>query len=54
MLLNIFTFIGVMSLFIFVGASIYASFFNHRNDSQPIYYGKRKLSFDRQSKGMNN
>ena len=43
MLTNLFTFIGIMSLFVILGASIYISFFKHKNDSQPIYYRKKKL-----------
>ncbi|MFC1563015.1 hypothetical protein ACFL4Z_03090 [candidate division KSB1 bacterium] len=50
MLINIITFIGVMALLLYAGASIYVSFFHQRNESQPIYYGKKKFSLHKPSK----
>ena len=50
MLFNILAFLGAMVLFLFFGASIYVSLFNHKDDSQPIYHRKKKLSFDRSTK----
>jgi len=53
MLINVISFIDVMALLLFLGASIYVSFFHQRNGSQPLYNRKRKLSFDRQVKETN-
>ena len=50
MLFNILAFLGAMVLFVFFGASIYVSLFNHKDVSQPTYYRKKKLSFDKPSK----
>ena len=53
MLINVITFIDVMALLLFLGASVYVSFFHQRNESQPIYNRKRKLSFNQYGKKTN-
>jgi len=53
MLINVITFIDVMALLLFLGASIYVSFFHQRNGTKPIYHRKKKLSFNRLGKKTN-
>ncbi len=53
MLINVITFIDVMALLLFLGASIYVSFFHQRIESKPIYHRKKKLSFNRYSNKTN-
>ncbi len=53
MLINVITFIDVMALLLFLGASVYVSFFYQRNESRSLYNRKRKLSFNRLSKKTN-
>jgi len=48
MLSAIIIFFEIKLLLPFIGASIYISFFHKKSDSQPIYYGKRKISFNRE------
>lgn len=42
-----------MALLLFLGASVYVSFFYQRNESRSLYNRKRKLSFNRLSKKTN-
>lgn len=53
MLINVITLIDVMALLLFLGASVYVSFFYQRNESRSVYNRKRKLSFNRLGKKTN-